>query len=134
MGGSMTQWPRLLPAITLLGALAGCSDGIPLVAPTGNPVTVLAAKEKGGAAPATPAIEDALTRVLPSLAGGGSIMALKAGLEQVLAAMQKGRDPTALARALSEVERAIAQYQSGAGIEFQPDLDAVRLALYEAAS
>ena len=123
----------MLLAMTLLGMLSACSDGVILVAPSGPAIGMLAAKAKGGPAPAAVAIEDALTRLVPSLAGGGSVTVLKNGLEQVLSALRKGRDQTGLLRAVTEVEQAAAQYQAGASVEFQPDLDALRLALYPAA-
>lgn len=117
-----------LLVFTVMAGGAACHNEAALL-PSEPPPRVAVAKGKGSPVTAAGAIEDALTRVLPSLEGGGPVTAIQAGLSQILSGLQSDGDKTGLRRALREVQDAVANYQSQAEDQFQPDVGALVLAL-----
>lgn len=118
-----------LLALFSIALLGGCTDAATVAGPADTPpAEARSTKLKGGPTAASVAIEDAITRLLPALPASSSTAALEAGLVQIQAQLNGGGG-AGLGRALSEVLKALDKYQQAAGDEFQPDIDAIQLAL-----
>ena len=123
-------------AATALVALAAlttaCTDEdrfpLPTEASTEAPTLLVALDASESNAMA--AIEDALTRLVPSLSAPGEAEPLRATLAVVQHHLEAGNGAAARGAAIA-VETALARYERMAGAESAdaPDLDALRLAL-----
>jgi hypothetical protein len=130
----MTYRKRLTAmAVVAMAALGGaCNDEDRSLLPTAASIEApaLPAALGAGGTNARAAIEDALTRLVPSLSDPGEAEPLRTTLSVLHSHLEAGNGEAARG-AVVAVETALARYERLGGLESAdaPDLDALRLAL-----
>ncbi len=124
---------RRIAVLAAAALFAGCTDrSHPMEAdPAALEVLDVAAAESTGAPPLPPAlipVEDALGRVLHGLPDGSAKDELRSALHTLVAALEAD-DGCAIRTSRREAEHALRDLGRRAPAEFEPDLDATKLAL-----
>lgn len=121
----VTKFAARIVGVALPIGLSACSDQIDPASPEPAPASAKGTAVQ--AAAASPALQDALTRLIPNLSQGAPVATLTSALRALATAMASSNDAVtavALERALAAVD----QYASSSAAD-EADVDAIRLAI-----